>query len=848
MPFAVVNRLIEEYNTNGISSVLRSDNLLDLQLSLSDNLAPLTPYQISAMRDQNLYVGDASGTKVIFYKTNSGFRAVVTTGLVESCSGVAEAAADAIPEDSFTYLSSDLCVSVSDAMKDKDFKPLYTTASKTWRGGNAGWFDQLAELAENVHGYSRSRWYNYGARIARNTSQDIAESVFKDLAKSSIGEDAVGSLEGEISATEDGDVVLGEDGKPLGTGETSSSISKLSSNLDIAASFISGASGVASVGCALVEGLVSVQTILITYQRIQKINLVSGYAEAVQRIQAGDSANSPMDEYNTRLTEKDPETGKSAMEAAGMGSLLNGSEIDQNDASVKANNPENTISTILSDKDGSLSGAEGLSAKGLAAISGLIGGANGLVKALTVCNYTTGTLAVASAAVTIASVVVNLIPVAGQIASGAIRVVQISFKAIAKSVAKGIVTALAPVVAKKIVELAGKALLKDMATEYLGEDLGNALASGGNLLLSANHQTGGGSPGDSAVLAAFKTTQATILAEEAEYQRMVRSPLDPTSRYTFLGSLAYALIPMATTTSLGGVVKSMSSLMSNSVRAVLPTASALAETNFSDSAAAEECPLLEQIGVQGDSYCNPLYVTDNSTLGAELTPTDVVNQELTWGNIIANGSGYEINRNKSDNGLLKYSLYCGQRVSAWGVPDANIAASLSENNTAEKFLAVIPIISDAKTAIDSAQSQANLPWTTGSNCVASSSNPKWSENRIHQRFIEDQRWLVNIGATESDVISTYFEEYYRENPLDNSFEGVLARYSGMTKENVIATLDLIDAINYIASYDPETRVAFGQEEPELVSFSGEPESTKSVLALEPRYIIYSDVRNRTVIV
>ena len=33
MPFALVNRFIEEFNGNGIGSILRSDSLLDVQLS-----------------------------------------------------------------------------------------------------------------------------------------------------------------------------------------------------------------------------------------------------------------------------------------------------------------------------------------------------------------------------------------------------------------------------------------------------------------------------------------------------------------------------------------------------------------------------------------------------------------------------------------------------------------------------------------------------------------------------------------------------------------------------------------------------------------------------------------------
>ena len=97
-------------------------------------------------------------------------------------------------------------------------------------------------------------------------------------------------------------------------------------------------------------------------------------------------------------------------------------------------------------------------------------------------------------------------------------------------------------------------------------------------------------------------------------------------------------------------------------------------------------------------------------------------------------------------------------------------------------------------------------------------------------------------------MSVLLEKYYEENPLDNSFEGILARYSGMTKDDVIATLDLIDGLNYIANYHPEERLAFGKTEEKEIWFEHTESVNLSELALETRYIIYSDVRNRTKIV
>ena len=59
-------------------------------------------------------------------------------------------------------------------------------------------------------------------------------------------------------------------------------------------------------------------------------------------------------------------------------------------------------------------------------------------------------------------------------------------------------------------------------------------------------------------------------------------------------------------------------------------------------------------------------------------------------------------------------------------------------------------------------------------------------------FFAYQRLLENMGLIEKSSVTAYLEEYYEKHPLDNSYEGVLARRSGLTKENVIALLNYVN--------------------------------------------------------
>jgi hypothetical protein len=89
----------------------------------------------------------------------------------------------------------------------------------------------------------------------------------------------------------------------------------------------------------------------------------------------------------------------------------------------------------------------------------------------------------------------------------------------------------------------------------------------------------------------------------------------------------------------------------------------------------------------------------------------------------------------------------------------------------------------------------------------------WSENKYYQRFIEDQRLAENMGVVEKSSVTAFLEDYYKEHPIDDSYEGVLARRSGLTKDQVIATLDVMEAIAFSQNYNPDGYAPVLYEEP-----------------------------------
>ena len=112
-------------------------------------------------------------------------------------------------------------------------------------------------------------------------------------------------------------------------------------------------------------------------------------------------------------------------------------------------------------------------------------------------------------------------------------------------------------------------------------------------------------------------------------------------------------------------------------------------------------------------------------------------------------------------------------------------------------------------------------------------------------FFAYQRLLENMGLIEKSSVTAYLEEYYEKHPLDNSYEGVLARRSGLTKDQVIAYLDKLEYLAKIAEYDPTGRAPILKGDTrEDYQFHIEPKNNEEyLLGINIFYIEEHRIRN-----
>jgi hypothetical protein len=220
-------------------------------------------------------------------------------------------------------------------------------------------------------------------------------------------------------------------------------------------------------------------------------------------------------------------------------------------------------------------------------------------------------------------------------------------------------------------------------------------------------------------------------------------------------------------------------------------------------------------------------------------PAEVINS-IDDKNLIANSNGEpEI---KEDSKLAKYIVYCGQRSSPWGVADQNIASEVDTagsvgGTVGSSIIGAIPIVGDGFDIVSNEQKYENMGWISGESCVVGNDNGDgkydssigWKEAKKYQRFIEDQRLAEAEGIIEESAVTKYLASYYEKHPLDNSFEGVLARNSGYTKETVEDVLAILELSTWLADYDPSTYAPYVKNELHK-------EETKNISAIEDESI------------
>jgi hypothetical protein len=771
--------------------------------------------------------------------------------------------------------------------QNPNFRNGYLKGSRTWSGRIAGWFDKLAVRFLSKWGVTRNLFKDY---IANVTDREAGNRAFVE-AMASKGKAGEMDLDGATGSDKDAGTeenpdatrreVLTSDNEIGGRQSASvdnTSADKAAARAAAAESFktkISAIAGASDLACGVMLGVAAIGALSSALELAKLVDYASSFTEATQKAQAGEGDGSPVHEFSNILTEPavlqdinednkiydvEGAAPKTAMEASGMAWSTTGSPANQNGVSETRYSMEGALKGFRVAKDG------------------LVG-----------CMAAKAIAAVASIAITVGTLGIGALVKSGIKALGKVFV-KFAGKVVLASVTTLTLGALLPKLANVFAQ--------DLVSDIHGEDVGNALVSGAHAYQSNNHQTGGGSPADSAEVLAFRQEQRKVIAMNAELDRQTHSPFDVSNKNTFFGSIFNKALPFfGHFPTLSKTLSSFGSVAKQSVAKLLPTADAFEDAEFNDNRG--DCPALNSIGAEGDIYCQPYFVSDVSTKAADpdaimekvysmsfqapnkwldgkygerqhnfILETDRCDElyesksynihgvkwsryyqgsEMTmWGgcldraesdgvdNIIPSGYDGDVLRATEDpetgvlrpdypegneqiktgSNLYAYIVFCSNRGSTFGTNDANIIDEflnpIAKSPVASTVVGLVPVAGEIMDLVEAEQTTEALDsgWVYGENCVATNkpieqpeleseleSEPEskleryWeSEMVYYQQYIEDNRIVENMGGFDDfggkSPVVAMLEEYEKTHPVDNTFEGYLARASGLKKEEV----------------------------------------------------------------
>ncbi|MBR3322894.1 hypothetical protein IKG13_02455 [Candidatus Saccharibacteria bacterium] len=860
MPFSFMTQIRETFDSISTSQGIRSKTFLRFQTGKqkrikcikahyfrADEFKPSKRLESRLSRQGITFEDDGNGTRVMRYKKSDSDpgRVIVADD--------SQADSDKI---SFRQLYD----------SDSDFRRSYDTGSSIWRTATSAWYDSsMKPFLQKIGIKSRSTYDGFKPdtdeseqkfKDAISDNNSSSEGVKSTVTGTEIEDDVEGGDKGrgassdekpvkKRTAVESSETLSVEDTKPTADGSDPPLKGKLTG---IAKSAISGSTAIANIYCAASDAVGAITAVVAAYQTLQVIQMASSMLEGIQKAQTEDSPEAPIHEISNSLTKRTENTyeevksvkkdeansiidpvftedevvsvtrERSAMEANGVSTLYSGKPTDYNDPSVKSFNTGEMTANMW--KAFSNPGVMGEITGALGSLASSFD-----VSASSFRSCTVAKLAAASVNLLIEGVetVKSIVECVGTGVGCIVGIVEKAGKEFAKAALKSII---ATVVASFVIKHVTKVLMRNIVTDVAGEDLGNAIVDGANAYMGRNHQYSGGAVANKDSLVSYWIEQDKVIADEARFERESRSPFDVTSKYTFFGSLATQMIPLASKmTSITSSLEGMGNVINNAVSSLIPSSSAVS-AGIRAQAASDRTekinPDLYDIGGVGDAFGNPYIITDTSTLGNH--PADIVNDVDALSNNetgekknlidVSDEDGDNIPKIGEESNLAKYIQFCGSRQSPFGMGDQNIANNVDKvgsfgGTVGQTIINSTPIFGDLADIASNTNKLENMGWISGESCVigntqegSDNKSPGWDESKKYQRFIEDQRLAEAEGIIEKSAVSEYLAEYYEKNPIDNSFEGVLARYSGLTKENVVATIDLMDVMDFVASYKP----------------------------------------------
>lgn len=680
---------------------------------------------------------------------------------------------------------------------DVNFREAFTKAK---RGRTSNFFDMSASFAFTRLGISRNLYRSY-----RQTGEAEADQKAYKKVESDLFEDATSGGMNTVTerqkTDENGNPMTDKDGNPImekvKTGEDVSSSQGGDSRVKAKGYLMDIAGRVAdttSFACAALRVANMVSVTVAVAEIYEAINYFLSNAENISKTKAGDGNNAAQNYLLNFINE--PTTAKYTDVDSGEEKEVTGAPIE---AEGFANTLTGTNPDLGKTKNYAVESAflASTAAIGLTAFS----------------NKACGGLRAVGATV---SVAIGLM--GGGIAK---TIATLAKTTIINAALQAGITAVLSVLIPKI----AMSLFENTAESLAGIPAGENFVKGAAL---GNKKVARGTSGQALATKETATAYArqTKIANayESELGRKNRSPFDASSPDTFYGRIARNFATISGSTSVISTIAHTSNLVGTTFAHLFNLGATktfansitdpdftvdydLAGTDYSEVFADETtCEKLTEIGAACGMYGEEITATHPKVM--KLPSDDPEYVAFLEKNVKKLPDGtYEVIPNSF---LANKTMYCDERDSPFGVFDSNIANAFE---TSFGFADQIPILNDVIDLLNAVEDMdpETEGWALGSFCVMNEeTNPHFDELLYAQHFAEDQRIATQIELEEThkedgtitSPILAFKEAWYEVNPIDTSEAGLIARYSGITKDDAEDIIALIDYYNYLANYHP----------------------------------------------
>lgn len=350
-------------------------------------------------------------------------------------------------------------------------------------------------------------------------------------------------------------------------------------------------------------------------------------------------------------------------------------------------------------------------------------------------------------------------------------------------------------------ESVSEALFTKPSESMKGQTLGERLVQGAAYFNTIeSREVGASTASDKKAIASYNNMVQTVIAKKAEVDRATKSPFDASSPYTFLGSIVSSLQSFVNSDSLMAKVSSANAITARSI-ASLTTGVYAADGSDTYHTQYGDCLTENSIGGEGDMYCNESPTFDTSTFSMTLSELEgKVSSSL-------DSSG----RIMDNTDAARYAILHTERESTPGVKDATVCQAAHSGSLLES---IWNWLTGADSVANACNDNSIKDIATGKEYANTTENVKWDSDYKYLQGYFLETYVLDIFGYYGDdpcrenPVVAYKNSYYAKNPKDNSPEGILARRTGMSKEDVIAAIEAIRFLAYLNNYDPTTRFAF----------------------------------------